>query len=784
MPLGRSTRRYHVSWSQCVWTSRSRKCFSSPARGIAHLAPDFVPEQCPRAAAHGNCRVLHGRASNGQWSAGPQLARSGQCAIHSCRGWCNASLGWIQACVCPAYARCWTACSCSQLRSKCHARCDLGAQARRTIPLVAGCIARAARAGRTGRAMAAERVGSLPQPTPEMTQVWSGQQFALGLEFGEFKQTLLATDVGRLLEPILGNAQAAPIAFPVVDSMQQQQQQQRYSASPYTAPLADYGRRLSTLSNSGLPPAPSSTNMPQTYGFTSTPAPVPSFEAAPQQSLPPVPVSKQASFIGSPQASATVVAQVPLPSQQQQQQQQGMYSQQHLPLMTSPSQNAVHAQQQAPPMSTPMVSSPQSQAAAAPPAPYGQMPPAPMYGSNGMQQQPSSFDVSRSPQQFASAPGMSPGFGPAPTAPPKQRGFSPAPINTIASPVNQPAATAAPASPPASGAAVDEWDDLGFGNSALKKEKSKGKADGQADGSSGSATSPKDTDSGPKSASDSASPADGSGGSSSGIFGIVKSVFGRKKKDGAPGPVKANLGEESTFYFDKELGRWINKNDPSSASMTTSKPPPPPPARTGSAPPGGGAPPHGGSAPPPSMGSMSMNVPPPAAAAAGGLPPAQVGGSVGFGAPARSASPAASIHSISSVASMPPLGTFGLPTPINRGGSVPGSVPDSPSSPGPAGTPPSALSSTNSTPAGSSKGRTRQRPSSSMGFNPIESLGSGGPPPGPASSSLRNMRGRSRYVDVLNPGSGTSSPAPPSGTSTPAPPAAGPSFLPSTGGGQ
>jgi len=31
-----------------------------------------------------------------------------------------------------------------------------------------------------------------------------------------------------------------------------------------------------------------------------------------------------------------------------------------------------------------------------------------------------------------------------------------------------------------------------------------------------------------------------------------------KKSDG-PGPIKANLGNESDFYFDKDQGRWVNK---------------------------------------------------------------------------------------------------------------------------------------------------------------------------------------------------------------------------------
>lgn len=32
-----------------------------------------------------------------------------------------------------------------------------------------------------------------------------------------------------------------------------------------------------------------------------------------------------------------------------------------------------------------------------------------------------------------------------------------------------------------------------------------------------------------------------------------------KKADAAPGPVKANLGNENAFYYDEVQKRWINK---------------------------------------------------------------------------------------------------------------------------------------------------------------------------------------------------------------------------------
>lgn len=31
------------------------------------------------------------------------------------------------------------------------------------------------------------------------------------------------------------------------------------------------------------------------------------------------------------------------------------------------------------------------------------------------------------------------------------------------------------------------------------------------------------------------------------------------KRSDAPGPIKASLGEETSFYYDKELKRWVNK---------------------------------------------------------------------------------------------------------------------------------------------------------------------------------------------------------------------------------
>ncbi|EAS27565.3 COPII coat assembly protein SEC16 [Coccidioides immitis RS] len=48
--------------------------------------------------------------------------------------------------------------------------------------------------------------------------------------------------------------------------------------------------------------------------------------------------------------------------------------------------------------------------------------------------------------------------------------------------------------------------------------------------------------------------------------------FGKKESGGA---VRADLGDENSFYFDKELNRWVNKKDPGSAATAAVTPPPP-----------------------------------------------------------------------------------------------------------------------------------------------------------------------------------------------------------------
>ncbi|KAJ5598539.1 hypothetical protein N7537_008623 [Penicillium hordei] len=96
----------------------------------------------------------------------------------------------------------------------------------------------------------------------------------------------------------------------------------------------------------------------------------------------------------------------------------------------------------------------------------------------------------------------------------------------------------------------------------------------------------------------------------SGKKGWFGGWFGGAKKEEnntGGGPIRAKLGEESSFYYDKDLKKWVNKKDPGSSAPVHATPPPPrgsaPPSRTASS---GSMPPNG--APPmPPMPPMSAS---------------------------------------------------------------------------------------------------------------------------------------------------------------------------------
>ncbi|KAF5365767.1 hypothetical protein D9758_003329 [Tetrapyrgos nigripes] len=54
------------------------------------------------------------------------------------------------------------------------------------------------------------------------------------------------------------------------------------------------------------------------------------------------------------------------------------------------------------------------------------------------------------------------------------------------------------------------------------------------------------------------------------------------KRDSTPAPVKANLGEEVSFYYDKDLKRWVNKQAGDDGPAKPTATPPPPRAQTAS----------------------------------------------------------------------------------------------------------------------------------------------------------------------------------------------------------
>ncbi|OQE34890.1 hypothetical protein PENCOP_c015G06065 [Penicillium coprophilum] len=96
----------------------------------------------------------------------------------------------------------------------------------------------------------------------------------------------------------------------------------------------------------------------------------------------------------------------------------------------------------------------------------------------------------------------------------------------------------------------------------------------------------------------------------SGKKGWFGGWFGGAKKEeqnSGGGPIRAKLGEESSFYYDKDLKKWVNKKDPNSSAPVRATPPPPrgsaPPSRTASS---SSMPPNGAS-PMPAMPPMSVS---------------------------------------------------------------------------------------------------------------------------------------------------------------------------------
>jgi hypothetical protein len=121
---------------------------------------------------------------------------------------------------------------------------------------------------------------------------------------------------------------------------------------------------------------------------------------------------------------------------------------------------------------------------------------------------------------------------------------------------------------------------------------------------------------------------------------------GKKDQMPGPGPVRAKLGEQNSFYFDKDLNKWVNKKGGSEAATPAASTPPPPrgpPSRVASATVGG----------PPPMGPPSRNASGGDLSAMGSRPPTSSGPpmSVGSGSPSN---PPSRVGTPASIGNAPP----------------------------------------------------------------------------------------------------------------------------------
>ncbi|KAG5936256.1 hypothetical protein E4U60_002679 [Claviceps pazoutovae] len=191
-----------------------------------------------------------------------------------------------------------------------------------------------------------------------------------------------------------------------------------------------------------------------------------------------------------------------------------------------------------------------------------------------------------------------------------------------------------------------------------------------------------------------------------GWFGGSKKGEGSTSADSSTGkPIKAKLGEQSTFVYDPDLGRWINKK-PGAENVEVKKAAPPPP-RAGISRSVGGTPP-----PPPSI----TNTPPPAADGSSLRP-------MGAMLPPRSTA-----GTLTTAQSMDNIHARSGP------GSLARSVSTSAVLPGEGGPPVSAPPS---------------RPSTSMSMNNATSIDDLLGAPGPRKAGPKKPRKSGRYVDVM-----------------------------------
>ena len=185
-------------------------------------------------------------------------------------------------------------------------------------------------------------------------------------------------------------------------------------------------------------------------------------------------------------------------------------------------------------------------------------------------------------------------------------------LSTMPAPTLEPAASPAPSkAPPKKPVEDDEDDDLGFGNTSHNKTVEKEPEQKQD-------TTPKESE--PK-------PADKPSSNSSWLgrlLGSRSSHASSQQNEKEGKAVRAHLGEETSFYYDKELKRWVNKKAGDDANAKPAPLPPPPKKAPAPAKPEAPA-----AAPPPSSSGGSTGPPSARAGAPPPRPPASGGGSGG-----------------------------------------------------------------------------------------------------------------------------------------------------------
>ncbi|KAG8759076.1 hypothetical protein FRC14_006698 [Serendipita sp. 396] len=142
----------------------------------------------------------------------------------------------------------------------------------------------------------------------------------------------------------------------------------------------------------------------------------------------------------------------------------------------------------------------------------------------------------------------------------------------------------------------EDEEDLGFGNSK-KPKKSESSGDTPEDQSK---QSPNQSSSDTKATTtDNKTELAAAAAPAKGWFGWLR------RGEATPKPIVAKLGEESAFYFDKDLGKWVNKK--AGAEPAAPKAPPPPPSRSQTVSPSrGGAGINTATPPPPRAASVAQ----------------------------------------------------------------------------------------------------------------------------------------------------------------------------------